>query len=251
LFDEIEKAHPEIFNTLLQVLEDGRLTDAKGRTASFKNTILIMTSNIGSNYITQMGSLGFMANQDQDSRKNLKEKVIEALQEEFRPEFLNRVDETIIFNHLGQEEIRKIVDLEMAKVVERAKVSKRIELKATDQAKQFLAKKGFDPRLGARPLKRVIQRLILDPLALKIVSGEIISGSRILIDLQQISPNQGSQDSQGSQSNQGNQGNQIIFKNRSKSSQSGLSPAKQQATRQQAARHLASTKAKQLEQVSV
>ncbi len=182
LLDEIEKAHPEVFNILLQILEDGRLTDAKGRTASFKNAILIMTSNVGSDIIAKETKLGFVA-EGEEQRENLREKVLSALRENFRPEFLNRIDEIIIFNYLGKEEIKKIVDLEMEKVAERLK-RKRIEIKLTEKAKEFLAEKGFDPNLGARPLKRVIQRQVLNPLSLKIISGEIKEGERIIIDCQ-------------------------------------------------------------------
>ncbi len=184
LLDEIEKAHPEVFNILLQIFEDGRLTDAKGRVASFKNAILIMTSNVGSEYIAKMGTLGFLEKGGDLSQKEfLKEKVQEALKENFRPEFLNRIDEIIIFNYLGKPEIKKIVELELSKVEERLK-NKKLEIKITDSAKELLAEKGFDQSLGARPLKRVIQRLILDPLSLKIVSGEIKEGERVVIDLE-------------------------------------------------------------------
>ncbi|MCD6402602.1 AAA family ATPase [bacterium] len=183
LLDEIEKAHPEVFNILLQILEDGRLTDAKGRVASFKNCILIMTSNVGSEYISKMGTLGFMGEKEEREKVNLKEKVMEALKEKFRPEFLNRIDEVIIFNYLGKKEIKKIVELELKKVADRLE-QKKIKVRFTPKAKELLAEKGFDSNLGARPLKRVIQRLVLDPLALKIVAGEIESGERILVDVQ-------------------------------------------------------------------
>jgi len=183
LLDEIEKAHPDVFNILLQILEDGRLTDAKGRTASFKNAILIMTSNVGSEIIAREASLGFIGgNEAVEARENLKEKVISALKENFRPEFLNRVDEIIIFNYLGKTEIKKIVDLQLAIVSERLK-QKKIEIKVTEQAKEFLAERGFDQNLGARPIKRVIQKMVLDPLALKIVSGELKEKDNIIVDL--------------------------------------------------------------------
>jgi ATP-dependent Clp protease ATP-binding subunit ClpB len=181
LFDEIEKAHPEVFNILLQILEDGRLTDAKGRVASFKNSILIMTSNIGSEFIAKMGALGFMGEKEEAEKQDLKEKVSEALKEGFRPEFLNRIDETIIFNYLGKEEIKKIVELELEKVASRLR-GKRIEIKVTEKAKELLAERGFDPNLGARPLRRVIQREVLDPLALKIVTGTVKEGEEIEVD---------------------------------------------------------------------
>jgi ATP-dependent Clp protease ATP-binding subunit ClpB len=182
LLDEIEKAHPEVFNILLQILEDGRLTDAKGRVASFKNTILIMTSNIGSDIISREASLGFLGGDEKISqRESLKIKVMEVLKENFRPEFLNRIDEIIIFNYLGKDEIKQIVGLELAKVQERLK-AKRIEIQVSEKAKEFLAEKGFDTNFGARPLKRVIQQKILDPLSLKIVTSEIKEGEKVLVD---------------------------------------------------------------------
>jgi len=181
LLDEIEKANPDVFNILLQILEDGRLTDAKGRTASFKNCILIMTSNLGSEYISQMGSLGFFGDKEEREKKSLKEKVMEALKERLRPEFLNRIDEIIIFNYLGKSEIEKIVNLELDKVAGRLK-SKNISLNFSEPVKALLVKKGFNPSFGARPLKRVIQKLVLDPLSLKIVVGEIKEGSTIIVD---------------------------------------------------------------------
>ena len=182
LLDEIEKAHPDVFNILLQIMEDGRLTDAKGRTASFKNAILIMTSNIGSEHIAKMGSLGFLGEKGGEE-KSLKEKVMEALREEFRPEFLNRVDEIIIFNYLQKPQIKQIVNLELEKVVKRL-AGKGISIKVTEQVKELLAEQGFDPNLGARPLKRVIQRMVLDPLALRIVGGQILEGERVAVDLE-------------------------------------------------------------------
>ena len=182
LLDEIEKAHPEVFNLLLQILEDGRLTDAKGRVVSFKNTLLIMTSNIGSDHIIKMGKLGFDTVKAELSQKeNLKEKVMDALKEGFRPEFLNRVDDIIIFNYLGKPEIKKIVELELGKVATRLE-AKGVMLSYSEKAKEVLVEQGFDLNLGARPLKRVIQRKVLDPLSLKIVSGEIREGERVLID---------------------------------------------------------------------
>jgi ATP-dependent Clp protease ATP-binding subunit ClpB len=181
LMDEIEKAHPEVFNILLQILEDGRLTDAKGRIANFKNTILIMTSNVGSDIIAKEASLGFVVGDREGTQKtSLRDKVLPALKESFRPEFLNRIDEIIIFNYLTKKEIKKIVDLEIQKLAERLKV-KKINIKITKEVKNFIARKGFDHNLGARPLKRAIQKEILDPLSLKIVSGEIKSGDRVLV----------------------------------------------------------------------
>jgi ATP-dependent Clp protease ATP-binding subunit ClpB len=182
LLDEIEKAHPEVFNMLLQILEDGRLTDAKGRVASFKNAILVMTSNVGSEIISKEASLGFSFGDEKLAQKeSLRDKILQALKEDFRPEFLNRIDEIIIFNYLGKEEIKKIVELELGKVIERLR-PKKIEISFTEKAKELLSQKGFDPNLGARPLKRVIQQLILDPLALKLVTGEVVAGNRVMID---------------------------------------------------------------------
>jgi len=183
LLDEIEKAHPDVFNILLQILEDGRLTDAKGRVASFKNTILIMTSNIGSEHIAKMNSLGFLAGKDGEERKNLQDKVMEALREEFRPEFLNRIDEIIIFDYLKKPEIKKIVDLELEKVANRL-ANKNIEISVSEKAKELLAERGFDPNLGARPLKRVIQKLVLDPLALQIVTGRVLEKEKVAVDVE-------------------------------------------------------------------
>jgi len=181
LLDEVEKAHPEVFNILLQIFEDGRLTDSKGRTVSFKNTIIIMTSNLGSDYINKMSSIGFNTKEDLAERESMREKIFDSLRDSFRPEFLNRIDEIVIFNYLKKEQIKRIVDLELARVEKRL-AGKEIRIEISETAKQLLVKEGFDPNLGARPLKRVIQRLILDPLSIKIVTNEIAEGSRILID---------------------------------------------------------------------
>jgi ATP-dependent Clp protease ATP-binding subunit ClpB len=181
LLDEIEKAHPEVFNILLQIFEDGRLTDSKGRLVSFKNTIIIMTSNVGSDYVNKMSAIGFSAQQDIVARENMKDKIAESLKDYFRPEFLNRIDDIVVFNHLKKDNISLIVDLEMLKVQKRL-AAKEISIEISAKAKDFLAKEGFDASLGARPLKRVIQRLILDPLSIKIVTSEISEGSRVLID---------------------------------------------------------------------
>jgi ATP-dependent Clp protease ATP-binding subunit ClpB len=181
LLDEIEKAHPDVFNILLQIFEDGRLTDSKGRTVSFKNTIIIMTSNLGSDYINKMSSLGFTTKEELVERESMREKIFDSLRDAFRPEFLNRIDEIVIFNYLKKEQIKRIVDLEMAKVEKRLN-AKEIKIEISEKAKELLVKEGFDANLGARPLKRVIQRLILDPLSIKIVTNEISEGSRILID---------------------------------------------------------------------
>ena len=181
LLDEIEKAHPEVFNILLQIFEDGRLTDSKGRMVSFKNSIIILTSNVGSDYINKMSSIGFSTKEDVAQRESMKDKITDSLRDQFRPEFINRIDEIVIFNYLKKEEIKRIVDLELSKVEKRLK-AKEIAIKISEKAKELLAKEGFDPNWGARPLKRVIQRLILDPLSIKIVTNEISEFSRVLID---------------------------------------------------------------------
>ncbi len=181
LLDEIEKAHPEVFNILLQIFEDGRLTDSKGRMVSFKNTIIIMTSNVGSDFINKMSAIGFSSKQDVAERESMKDKIMNSLKDQFRPEFLNRIDEIVIFNYLKTDEITVIVDLELEKVQKRLK-AKEISIQISPRAKELLVREGFDANLGARPLKRVIQRLILDPLSVKIVTNEISEGSRVLID---------------------------------------------------------------------
>ncbi|HCE59998.1 ATP-dependent Clp protease ATP-binding subunit [Janibacter terrae] len=183
LFDEVEKAHPEIFNSLLQVLEDGRLTDSQGRMVDFKNTVIIMTTNLGTRDISK-GSLGFTSGNDQrSSYERMKAKVTDELKNHFRPEFLNRVDDTIVFPQLSPEEIVQIVDLELAKLDKRLK-DKDMGLELTTEAKELLAKRGYDPVLGARPLKRTIQREIEDVLSEKILFGELVSGDIVAVGVE-------------------------------------------------------------------
>ncbi|MDA2936549.1 ATP-dependent chaperone ClpB, partial [Patescibacteria group bacterium AH-259-L05] len=175
LFDEIEKAHPEVFNILLQILDEGRLTDAKGRTVNFKNAVIIMTSNLGSELIkdyAKKAGFGFVSEDEKKSTQDIiEEKIHQSLRETFKPEFLNRVDEIIIFHPLTKSNIKQIVGLQLMQVIERLK-EKKIKLMVSDPAKNLLADLGFDPIYGARPLKRVIQKQILDPLSLKIVSDK-------------------------------------------------------------------------------
>jgi ATPases with chaperone activity, ATP-binding subunit len=171
LFDEIEKAHPEVFNVLLQILDEGRLTDGQGRTVDFRNTVVIMTSNIGSNWIQESAEYGEM-----------KKRVQEALQAHFRPEFLNRIDDIIIFRRLAAEELQGIIDIQLA-AVEKRLAERKIKLELTKNARNFIAKEGYDPAFGARPLKRVIQRLVLNPLSSKIIAGEFAEGDQVLVDL--------------------------------------------------------------------
>jgi ATP-dependent Clp protease ATP-binding subunit ClpB len=172
LFDEIEEAHPDVFNALLQILEDGRMTDGQGRTVDFKNTVIIMTSNLGSQYIQDLAMR---------DRKEMERLVTAALRDAFKPEFLNRIDETIIFNNLGREEIKSIVEIQLKRLRQNL-ASRKLALEITDRAKAFIAEKGYDPVYGARPLKRTIQRLIQDPLAVKILEGEFKEGDRVKID---------------------------------------------------------------------
>ncbi|HMB26037.1 MAG TPA: AAA family ATPase, partial [Patescibacteria group bacterium] len=181
LFDEIEKAHPEVFNSLLQLLDDGHLTDAKGRKVNFKNTIIIMTSNIGSDAILDSlnkKELGF-GNKEKDVKKDTDEKIMNKLKDHFRPEFLNRINEIIIFDALTKPDIRKIVDLQMDQVKNRL-LDKDITIKFTKKIKDLLADQGYDPQFGARPLKRLIQNKILDELALNIIKGKV--KERVTVD---------------------------------------------------------------------
>jgi len=181
LFDEIEKANSEVFNIMLQILEDGRLTDAKGRTVNFKNTIVIMTSNVG-NEIVKNFTLGFADEEPQkQDQQEMKNKVMEALRANFKPEFLNRVDEMIVFESLTKEELARIVDLQLD-LVQKRLAEKKIKIKVTVKAKKYLAAKGYDPNYGARPLKRLIQQSILDQTAKEIVAGKIKEGDMVCVD---------------------------------------------------------------------
>ena len=172
LFDEIEKAHPEVFNILLQILDDGRMTDGHGRTVDFKNTIVVMTSNIGSQWIQELGS---------EQRAEMETRVTEALRANFKPEFLNRIDDTIIFHNLTREQLARIVDIQISALAKRLK-DRHIELVLSDESRQKLAQMGYDPVYGARPLKRVIQKHVENPLALEILQGTIREGDRIRVE---------------------------------------------------------------------
>jgi ATP-dependent Clp protease ATP-binding subunit ClpB len=170
LFDEIEKAHPEVFNLFLQVFDEGRLTDGHGRTVDFRNTVIIMTSNVGSQYIT-----------DVDDPAMIRERVLQALRERFRPEFLNRIDEIVIFHRLEREHLVQIVDIQLENVRDLLS-AQDITLSVTRQATDLLVREGYDPAYGARPLKRVIQRQIVDPLALMVIEGRLSEGDRVRVD---------------------------------------------------------------------
>jgi ATP-dependent Clp protease ATP-binding subunit ClpC len=188
LLDEIEKAHPDVFNILLQIFDDGHLTDAKGRRVDFRNTIIVMTSNIGAELIRRDSTLGFSTKSDEtktqaQSYKRMKDKVLEEMKRFFRPEFLNRIDGTIVFHALNKDHINKIVDL-MMKDVQKELTDKSMKLEATDAARNLLGEKGFDPVFGARPLRRVIQDLVEDPLSEQLLRGEFCPGDTITIDVE-------------------------------------------------------------------
>jgi ATP-dependent Clp protease ATP-binding subunit ClpC len=185
LFDEIEKAHPDVFNMLLQILEDGRLTDAKGRTVDFKNTLLIMTSNIGSKVIEKGGGgLGFELEDDQNEAQynRIRSLVNEELKQYFRPEFLNRLDEIIVFRQLSKPEVKEIADILLAEVFKRL-TEKEISLGVTDKFKERLVEEGYNPSYGARPLRRAIMRLLEDVLAEEILSGRLKAGDAAQVDV--------------------------------------------------------------------
>jgi ATP-dependent Clp protease ATP-binding subunit ClpB len=170
LLDEIEKAHPDVFNVLLQLLDDGRLTDGHGRTVDFRNTVVIMTSNLGSHIFREF-----------ERPEKVRPLVMQELRDTLRPEFLNRIDEVVVFTPLGREELARIVDIQLGHLRRRL-ADKRIELEVADAAKALLGREGYDPSFGARPLKRTIQRLVQDPLALKILEGGFKDGDTVVVD---------------------------------------------------------------------
>jgi ATP-dependent Clp protease ATP-binding subunit ClpB len=175
LFDEIEKAHPEVLNVMLQLLDDGRLTDGKGRTVDFKNTVVIMTSNIGSQFIAEAATAGEIG-------EGPRRRVTDALRQHFRPEFLNRVDEIIFFHALSRDHIKQIIDIQLRGLMKRL-ADRKIKVELTERAKEFLVQEGYDPSYGARPLKRAIQRRVLDPLAMRVLEGEFAEGDRVVVDV--------------------------------------------------------------------
>jgi ATP-dependent Clp protease ATP-binding subunit ClpB len=172
LLDEIEKAHPDVFNVLLQILDDGRATDGQGRTVDFRNTVIIMTSNLGSTYIMSLG---------EGDEEEMRQRVMDALRSHFRPEFLNRIDEIIIFRSLSREQIGDIVEVQLEQVNDRL-ADRQMHLDVTPAARQWLAERGYDPAFGARPLKRLIQREVLDRLARLVLSGELRDGDTVIIN---------------------------------------------------------------------
>ena len=183
LLDEIEKAHPDVFNILLQILEDGRLTDAQGRTVDFRHAIVIMTSNIGASEIARNTPLGFAVSDDETgiTYDDMKNRIMGELKKVFRPEFLNRIDEVIVFHKLSKDEIKEIVDLLLTRIRE-SMAERELQLELTDEAKELLVEKGWDPSMGARPLRRAIQRYVEDPLADFVLRSQVESGSTVLVD---------------------------------------------------------------------
>jgi ATP-dependent Clp protease ATP-binding subunit ClpC len=189
LLDEVEKAHPDVFNVLLQVLDSGHLTDAKGRKVNFKNTVIIMTSNIGSEHIDRMSNFGFSHDHGENAQYiQAKDKVMESLKHFFRPEFLNRLDEIIVFDLLTPEVIADIVDIQMKDVIKRLE-KKEIKLSVTDDVLKYLAKEGYDPKFGARPLRRVIQSKILTPLANMMVGEGMLQGGSVKVSMKKDKTN--------------------------------------------------------------
>ena len=182
LFDEIEKAHPEVWNALLQILDDGRLTDGQGRIVDFRNTVLIMTSNLGTEYVRRSGSLGFLQHTGDDETRAAEEKIEKALKDAFRPEFLNRIDEIITFSSLSREQMLKIVDLQMQEVQERLG-EQDLAVELSPEARDWLAEVGYDPDFGARPLRRALQKHVESPLSLSLLGGKFSVGEKILVDL--------------------------------------------------------------------
>lgn len=182
LLDEIEKAHPDVFNILLQILDEGRLTDSQGRTVNFKNTVIIMTSNIGQEILQAQASIGFKDTRKNASFTQIKEQLLEEVRKTFRPEFINRLDDIIVFNPLSKEDIYRIVDIELAPLYSKL-AERKIKLELTKKARDFIVEKGFDVNYGARPLKRTIQKYIQDPLSLKFLNGSLRDGERVVIDL--------------------------------------------------------------------
>ncbi|MCU0503262.1 MAG: AAA family ATPase, partial [Anaerolineae bacterium] len=185
LFDEIEKAHPEVWNSLLQILEDGRLTDGQGHVVDFRNTVIIMTSNIGTNYVGKGGPIGFLRSDElSEQERRLREDIESGLKKAFRPEFLNRIDEIIIFHGLTQEHVMQIVDLQMHAVAERL-ADHGVKIELTDAARRWLAKEGYDPQFGARPVRRTLERHVENPLAKRLLSGEFQEGDTIVVDVRE------------------------------------------------------------------
>jgi ATP-dependent Clp protease ATP-binding subunit ClpC len=183
LFDEIEKAHPDVWNALLQILDEGRLTDGQGHVVNFRNTVVIMTSNVGTEFAHQGGTLGFMgAGEDVQGGTSSQQKIERELKSTFRPEFLNRIDEVIVFNDLTIDDMERIVDLQMEEVSERLS-DLGLTVQLTDESRSWLAHEGFDPQFGARPLRRALQRHVENPLSIKLLRGDFQKGDVVVVDV--------------------------------------------------------------------
>jgi ATP-dependent Clp protease ATP-binding subunit ClpC len=182
LFDEIEKAHPEVWNALLQILDDGRLTDGQGNIVDFRNTVLIMTSNLGTEYVRKGGTLGFLQPTGNDEDRETHDKIEKALKGTFRPEFLNRIDEIILFSPLTVEQMEQIVTLQMKEIQERL-TDFGVKVDLTAAARKWLAKTGYDAAFGARPLRRALQKYVESPLSMELLAGKIPSGSSVSVDI--------------------------------------------------------------------
>jgi ATP-dependent Clp protease ATP-binding subunit ClpA len=182
LFDEIEKAHPEVFNALLQVLDDGRMTDGQGRTVSFKNTVIVMTSNVGTSMV-EKNTIGFSALGKDKEGDDRRKRLLDALRHSFRPEFLNRIDDIIVFNTLSRDNLSRIVDIQLDNVSKMLK-DRKLKMVVTPAAKDAIIAEGYDPQFGARPMRRAIQRLVQDPLAQKLIRGDFLEGDTVEVDAQ-------------------------------------------------------------------
>ncbi|MGA8580514.1 MAG: AAA family ATPase, partial [Bryobacteraceae bacterium] len=186
LFDEIEKAHSDVFNTLLQILDDGRLTDGQGRTVSFRNTVIVMTSNVGTGMV-EKNAIGFSVHAKDTADDDTRKRLLETLKHQFRPEFLNRIDDIIVFNTLSREHLSKIVDIQLRNVA-RLLEERKMTLEVTPAAKDRIISEGFDPQFGARPMRRAIQRLVQDPLALDLLNGAFGPGDTVVVDARPDAP---------------------------------------------------------------
>jgi ATP-dependent Clp protease ATP-binding subunit ClpC len=182
LFDEIEKAHPEVWNALLQILDDGRLTDGQGHVVDFRNTVLIMTSNLGTEFVRKGGTLGFLQPNDTSEEREAHDKIEKALKSTFKPEFINRVDEIIMFSPLTLEQVRLIVDLQMKEIQARLQEN-GLKVMLTEPARDWLASAGFDTNFGARPLRRALQKHVESPLSIRLLSGEFTAGETVWADV--------------------------------------------------------------------
>jgi ATP-dependent Clp protease ATP-binding subunit ClpC len=183
LFDEIEKAHPDVMNMLLQILEEGKLTDSLGRIVDFRNTIILLTSNVGSEVIKRQPAMGFAKSADEADHDQMRGRILEEAKRAFRPEFINRLDDVIVFRQLGKPELMRILDLEVSKVLERIR-RRNVQVVLDDKAREFLIEKGFDPQYGARPMRRSVERYLEDPLAEEILRGTLVPSGAVQVTVE-------------------------------------------------------------------